>query len=57
MAPGRRTRGALVDVAPTVLYYLGIPVARDIDGVARTDLFQERFTERRPIVFVPSYDK
>ena len=55
--PGRRTRGSLVDVAPTVLYYFGVPVARDIDGVARTDLFQERFTERRPIVFVPSYDR
>ena len=55
--PGRLDRGSLVDVAPTVLYYFGVPVARDIDGVARTGLFQQRFTKRRPIVFVPSYDR
>ena len=55
--PGRRTRGSLVDIAPTVLYFFGVPVARDIDGVARTDLFTDRFTDRRPIAFVPSYDR
>jgi predicted AlkP superfamily phosphohydrolase/phosphomutase len=54
--PGRRTRGSVVDVAPTVLYYLGVPVARDVDGVARTDIFTAAFTETRPIIFVPSYE-
>ncbi len=54
--PGRRTRGSVVDVAPTVLYYLGVPVARDVDGVARTDIFTAAFTETRPITFVPSYE-
>ena len=54
--PGRRTRGSVVDVAPTVLYYLGVPVARDVDGVARTDIFTASFTASRPITFVPSYD-
>ncbi len=55
--PGRRARGSLVDIAPTVLYFFGVPLARDIDGVARTDLFRDRFTDRRPIAFVPSYDR
>ena len=55
--PGRRMRGSVVDVAPTVLYYLGVPVARDVDGVARTDMFTVDFTETRPITFVPSYDR
>ena len=54
--PGRRPRGSVVDVAPTVLYFLGVPVARDIDGVARTDIFTDAFTESRPIAFVPSYE-
>ena len=54
--PGRHTRGSLVDVAPTVLYYLGVPVARDIDGVARADIFTAAFTETRPITFVASYE-
>ena len=52
---GRRPRGAVVDVAPTVLYYLGVPVARDVDGVARTDIFTSAFTDPRPLTFVPSY--
>ena len=54
---GRRPRGAVVDVAPTVLYYLGVPVARDVDGVARTDIFTSAFTDPRPLTFVPSYER
>jgi hypothetical protein len=53
--PGRRRRGSLVDVAPTLLYFLGLPVARDMDGFARADLFSRAFKEERPIVFIPSY--
>ena len=55
--PGRHTRGSVVDVAPTVLYYLGAPVARDVDGVVRTDIFTSSFTETRPITFVASYEQ
>lgn len=53
--PGRRPRGSVVDVAPTLLYYLGLPVARDMDGFARADLFSRAYTAERPIVFIPSY--
>jgi predicted AlkP superfamily pyrophosphatase or phosphodiesterase len=53
--PGRRQRGSLVDVTPTVLYFLGLPVARDMDGFARADLFTRAFTAERPLVFIPSY--
>jgi predicted AlkP superfamily phosphohydrolase/phosphomutase len=53
--PGRYQRGSIVDVAPTVLYFLGLPVARDMDGYARADLFKRAFTGERPIVFIPSY--
>ena len=54
---GRRPRGSIVDVAPTILYFLGLPVARDMDGFARADLFTRAFTEERPIVFIPSYSR
>jgi hypothetical protein len=46
-----------VDIAPTVLYYFGLPIARDLDGFARTDMFTEHFTEQRPITFIPFYDR
>ena len=55
--PGRRQRGSVVDVTPTVLYFLGLPAARDMDGFARADLFTRAFTADRPIVFIPSYSR
>lgn len=55
--PGRHQRGSVVDVAPTVLYFLGLPVARDMDGFARADLFARAFTAERPIAFIPTYTR
>jgi len=55
--PGRLQRGSIVDVTPTVLYYFGLPVGRDMEGYARTDIFTPEFTMERPIAFIPSYNK
>jgi hypothetical protein len=55
VAPARQSRGAVVDVAPTLLYYLGLPVARDMDGVVQADLFTRAFNEQRTITFIPTY--
>jgi hypothetical protein len=57
MRSGRARLGSIVDVAPTVLYLLGLPVARDMDGVARTDLFKPAFTATRPIAYIPTYER
>jgi hypothetical protein len=56
VAKGSFPRASVVDVAPTVLYFLGLPIARDMDGFARTDIFASAFIERRPITFIPFYD-
>jgi hypothetical protein len=55
--PGRRQRGSIVDVTPTVLYYLGLPVGRDMDGYARADIFRPAFAASRPIAFIPTHNK
>jgi hypothetical protein len=57
VAKGNLQRASVVDIAPTVLYYFGLPIARDLDGFARTDMFTPRFTEQRPITFIPFYDR
>ncbi len=58
VAKGRlAVQGSVVDVVPTVLYFLGLPVGRDMDGYARTDVFQRSFTEERPITFIPTYER
>ena len=58
VAKGRALRRAsVVDVAPTVLYFLGLPIGRDMDGYARAELFQPSFTAERPITFIPTYER
>jgi hypothetical protein len=57
VAPGQNRRGSIVDLAPTVLYYMGLPVGRDMDGFARTDLFRGTFTRERPIAYTPSHER
>jgi predicted AlkP superfamily phosphohydrolase/phosphomutase len=54
---GSLRRASVVDVVPTVLYFLGLPIGRDMDGYAQTDLFQPEFTATRPITFIPTYDR
>ena len=58
VARGRQLqRASVVDIVPTILYYLGLPIGRDMDGYARTDLFQASFTQERPIAFIPTYER
>lgn len=46
----------LVDLMPTLLYGMGLPIARDLDGVVLTDAFDQGFLARQPLTFVPSYE-
>jgi hypothetical protein len=54
---GARLRGASVlDVAPTLLYLMGLPVARDMEGRVLTEILDERFARQNPVTFIPSYE-
>jgi hypothetical protein len=57
VAPGRPPRASVVDLAPTILYFLGFPVGRDMDGFARIDLFKPAFTSDKPVTYIPSYGR
>lgn len=57
VAAGHYQRGSIVDVAPTILYFLGLPIGRDMDGYARADIFTRAFTAERPITFIPSHGR
>lgn len=55
--PGELLTGArIVDLAPTLLYGLGFPVARDLDGQVLTAAFDKGFLARNPVTFFPSYE-
>jgi hypothetical protein len=49
-------RAALVDVMPTLLYAMDLPIAQDLDGEVLTGAFESGFLTRHPLTFVPSYD-
>jgi hypothetical protein len=49
-------KAELIDVFPTLLYALGLPIARDLEGRVLTSAFSSTFLARQPLTFVPSYD-
>jgi predicted AlkP superfamily phosphohydrolase/phosphomutase len=54
--PGASLRTASVlDVAPTVLYLLGLPVARDMEGRVLAEIVDDAFARRHPVAVIPSY--
>lgn len=55
--PGALLTGArLVDLAPTLLYALGVPVARDLDGQVLTAAFDRPFLASHPLTFFATYE-
>jgi len=55
--PGRPPRATVLDLAPTVLYFFGLPAGRDMEGFARTELFRASFTAERPVTYIPTYGR
>ncbi|MCK4546295.1 MAG: tetratricopeptide repeat protein [Candidatus Eisenbacteria sp.] len=47
---------SVLDITPTVLYMLGLPVASDMDGVVLTEAFARGFVENNPVLRIPSYE-
>ena len=43
----------LLDIAPTILHWFGLPMATDMEGRVLTEIF----TERRPVETVPTWDR
>ncbi|MFQ5525123.1 MAG: tetratricopeptide repeat protein [Thermoanaerobaculia bacterium] len=55
--PGVEVAGAAVmDITPTVLRYLGLPVAKDMDGKVIETIFEEEFRRRHRIRYVETYE-
>lgn len=54
--PGRLDTSSLLDVAPTVLYLLGLPKGEDMPGRVLDEAIAERFLKRFQERTVPSYE-
>ncbi len=54
--PGAKLDGIRVhDITPTLLYGLGLPVAENFAGKARTDLYSESFGKAHPLKTIPTW--
>jgi hypothetical protein len=49
-------RASVLDVAPTLLYLLGLPVPRDMQGRVLTEMLDPDFASEHPVTFIPSYE-
>ena len=46
----------ILDVTPTILYALGLPVAEDMHGRVLTDAFEVEYLQDHALAFVPTYE-
>ena len=47
---------SVLDVTPTLLYLMGLPVAKDMEGRVLSDLVGADFAREHPVTFIPSYE-
>ncbi len=56
IAKGAKIQGAsVVDVTPTLLYLMGLPLGQDMDGTLLADVLEESLSRSQPATFISSY--
>jgi len=46
----------IYDITPTILYYMGIPIAKDMDGKVLLEAIEEDYIKRNPIRYIDTYE-
>jgi predicted AlkP superfamily phosphohydrolase/phosphomutase len=52
----RLKKCSVLDITPTILYLLGLPVGRDMDGRVLKEAFDSRFLQTHPIHYVETHE-
>ncbi len=47
----------LIDIAPTLLNFLGLPVGKDMDGIVYSSIFRDEFKMENPVLYISSYEE
>jgi len=55
IAGGKRLEASVYDVAPTILYLMGLPVAEDMPGAPLLRAFESDFISRFPVLSIPTF--
>ncbi len=54
---GRIGGASVLDLTPTLLHYLGFPVAEDMDGKVLAEIFEPAFSGEEPVRYLASYEE
>jgi len=55
---GRNIEGMrLIDIAPTLLNFLGLPIGKDMDGIVYSSIFRDEFKLENPVLYISSYEE
>lgn len=52
----RMIKASVLDIAPTILYLSGLPIARDMDGKVLVDAISPVYLKRNPLRYIDSYE-
>jgi len=55
--PHAITRASVLDVTPTILYLMGLPLGQDMDGNVIKEALEENILQKAPVSFITSYDR
>ncbi|UCE40484.1 MAG: alkaline phosphatase family protein [Candidatus Aminicenantes bacterium] len=47
----------LIDFAPTLLNFLGLPIGKDMDGIVCSSFFRDEFKLENPVLYISSYEE
>lgn len=57
IVPGKRLpERSILDIIPTLLTWLNLPVGKDMEGKVIEEAFEEKFLQENPIQYVDSYE-
>jgi len=58
ISPGKNIEDMkIIDMAPTFLHYLGLPLGKDMDGIVNSSIFKSSFNIENPVLYISSYDE
>jgi len=58
ISPGKNIEDMkIIDMTPTFLHYLGLPLGKDMDGIANSSIFKSSFNMDNPVLYISSYEE
>jgi hypothetical protein len=58
ISPGKNIEDMkIIDMTPTFLHYLGLPLGKDMDGIVNSSIFKSSFNIENPVLYISSYEE